>query len=90
MTLTGPGGTGKSRLALEVAHRVRPRFTAGVAFVPVDSLTDPDLVADAVAALGAPQEGGRPALERLTALLRQRQVLVLLDNFEHLLGAARS
>ena len=89
VTLTGPGGTGKSRLALEVAHRVRPRFTAGVAFVPLDSLTDPDLVADAVAAaLGAPQEGGRPALERLTALLRQRQVLVLLDNFEHLLGAA--
>ena len=89
VTLTGPGGTGKSRLALEVAHRVRPRFPAGVAFVPLDSLTDPDLVADAVAtALGAPEQGGRPALERLTALLRQRQVLVLLDNFEHLLGAA--
>ena len=89
VTLTGPGGTGKSRLALEVANRVRPRFPAGVAFVPLDSLTDPDLVADAVAtALGAPEQGGRPALERLTAFLRDRQVLVLLDNFEHLLGAA--
>jgi predicted ATPase len=89
VTLTGPGGIGKTRLALEVANRVRRRFRAGGAFVPLDALTDSRLVADAVAtALGAPQEGGRPALERLTAFVRDRQLLVLLDNFEHVLGAA--
>jgi predicted ATPase len=89
VTLTGPGGTGKTRLALEVANRLRHSFRAGTSFIPLESLTDSHLVADAVAtALGVPDRGGRSALERLTAFLGDRQLLLLLDNFEHVLGAA--
>jgi non-specific serine/threonine protein kinase len=93
VTLTGPGGVGKTRLALAVAADVAADFTDGVAFVALESLREPALVWPTVAhALGLPDTGGRPLTERLIAFLRPRHVLLVLDTFErmvemaHLLG----
>lgn len=93
VTLTGPGGVGKTRLALAVARGVRDRAVASgvtdpVAFVPLAGLTDPSLVVSAVAqAVGARGAGGDVPGSALAAALRGRQLLVL-DNLEHLLPAA--
>jgi predicted ATPase/DNA-binding SARP family transcriptional activator len=82
VSLVGPGGVGKTRLALAAAQRATGRFEDGVAFVPLDTVSDPDLVVPAVArALGAERETAIPDLARKNALL-------VLDSFEHLLPAA--
>ena len=88
VTLTGPGGIGKTELALEVARRRAPSLTGKAAFVPLDRLTDPDLVPAAIAdALGLPPLG--PDQESgLARLLRRRRLLLILDNFEHVLDSA--
>jgi predicted ATPase/transcriptional regulator with XRE-family HTH domain len=96
LTLTGPGGVGKSRLALEAAARVaggphgpsHEAFADGAVFVPLASLRDPALVPSALAeALGIREVAGETLLETLERQLQDRRMLVLLDNFEHLLAA---
>jgi predicted ATPase/DNA-binding CsgD family transcriptional regulator len=88
VTLTGPGGVGKTRLALRTAEELLPGYTDGVWLVEMAPLTDPALVAQQVAAsLGLRDEPRRPILETLTSFLRDRQVLLVLDNCEHLLAA---
>jgi len=89
VTVTGPGGVGKSRLAAEVARRVAGRFADGVWLVELASVQDPALVQAAVAvALGVRQAPGMSAEDSLVAVLARRQLLVVLDNCEHVLGAA--
>jgi predicted ATPase/class 3 adenylate cyclase len=89
LTLTGPGGTGKTRLALEVAHRQLPSFRDGVWFVDLSAVTDPSVVPTEIAtALGAPREPGTSPLGRLDHHLRDREILLVLDNFEQVLEAA--
>ncbi|HLL49890.1 MAG TPA: adenylate/guanylate cyclase domain-containing protein, partial [Thermomicrobiales bacterium] len=89
VTLTGPGGVGKTRLALQVAADVLEVFPDGAFFVELGPLTDPALVPSTVAStLGVREDGGRPVIEVLTGYLRDRQLLLLLDNVEHLLPAA--
>ena len=89
VTLTGPGGVGKTRLALEVAADLRSAFAGGVVWVPLAALTDPTLVPSAIAqALGLTETGALPVQEALTISLRDRPVLLLLDNFEHVAAAA--
>ncbi|HTD80451.1 MAG TPA: AAA family ATPase [Chloroflexota bacterium] len=89
LTLTGAPGVGKSRLALEVASRLRGAFADGVFFVPLAPLSDPAHVLVTVAhALNLGISGQRPVAERLGRYLRNRQVLLVLDNFEHVLLAA--
>ena len=89
LTLTGPGGTGKTRLALEVAADVADEYPDGVYFVALAALSDPALVAPSIAAAAAiPQTGSRPPLEQLIEGLRGRRTLLVLDNFEQLLPAA--
>jgi len=81
LTVTGPGGTGKTRLALQVAAELVGRLRDGVFWVPLAGLADPELVSSEVAqAIGAPDD--------LNRFLRGRELLLLLDNFEHLLAAA--
>jgi predicted ATPase/class 3 adenylate cyclase len=89
VTLTGPGGTGKTRLALHAAHELRAEFPDGAYFVDLAPIRDPAFVALAVAqALGvAADPGGDPA-RALASHLRDRQLLLLLDNFEQVVAAA--
>jgi non-specific serine/threonine protein kinase len=89
VTLTGPGGVGKTRLALAAAAELANRFVAGVVFVPLAAVRDPALVLPAIAhAVGVREGSDRPLSARLAAALRARDVLLLLDNFEHVLDAA--
>jgi predicted ATPase len=89
VTLTGPGGVGKTRLALQVAADLTPQFADGVAFVSLASLKDPELVELPVArALQVPEADGQSLGERLLEYLRPRQLLLLLDNTEQLVSAA--
>ncbi|RSZ64788.1 LuxR family transcriptional regulator [Corynebacterium hylobatis] len=89
VTLTGPGGVGKTRLALEIAERSRRSFRDGVWLVELDSLRTGDRVAPAVAtALRVPDQSNRVALERVVDYLRDREVLLVLDNCEHVLQEA--
>jgi predicted ATPase/DNA-binding SARP family transcriptional activator len=89
LTLTGPGGTGKTRLALQIAADLLEEFAEGVFFVPLASHSGPGLVASAIAqAVGIRESGGRPLAESLTAHLRAKQLMLLLDNFEHVIAAA--
>ena len=88
VTLTGPGGVGKTRLAFELADRSRKAFRDGVCGIELASLEDESSVASTVlAALSVPDQSNRPALEKLVEYLRDRQLLIVLDNCEHLLPA---
>jgi len=85
VTLTGSGGVGKTRLSLRLAEEALGEFTDGVWFVELASLSDPELVPrQAAISLGLAEETGRSSIETLTAHLRQRQSLLVLDNCEHL------
>jgi len=89
VTLTGPGGTGKTRLGLQVAADLSDRFAGGVFFVNLAPLGDSALVLPAIAeTLAIREESGRALLERVTEELRLRRLLLLLDNFEQVIGAA--
>jgi predicted ATPase/class 3 adenylate cyclase/DNA-binding CsgD family transcriptional regulator len=89
LTLTGPGGTGKTRLALQVAVELLEVFADGVYFVDLAPISDPDLVASTIAqALAVKESGGQPLAERLSEYLRAKHMLLVLDNFEQVLGAA--
>jgi predicted ATPase/class 3 adenylate cyclase len=89
LTLTGPGGTGKTRLALRIAAESADAFRDGVVFVALSALEDPSLVASTVAAaLGVQEEAGRTVLTSLSERLAGMEVLLVLDNYEQLLGAA--
>jgi predicted ATPase/class 3 adenylate cyclase len=88
LTLTGPGGSGKSRLALAVATDLLTRFRDGSCFVDLSPVTDPDLVPAAVAnALGVPEAAGRPILDGVKEHLRDRELLQVVDNFEQVAEA---
>ena len=89
LTLTGAGGTGKTRLALQLAAEASDRFQAGVFAVFLAPLTDPALVLPALAhALKLREAPGQNLTETLKEYLRDRELLALFDNFEHLLAAA--
>jgi predicted ATPase/transcriptional regulator with XRE-family HTH domain len=89
VTLTGPGGTGKTRLAIEVADRVGPAFPDGVFFVSLATVTDPGLVVSTIAqTIGVRESASRPLIESLQAFLREKTGLLVLDNFEQVVSAA--
>jgi predicted ATPase/class 3 adenylate cyclase len=89
LTLTGPGGTGKTRLALQVAAEVLADFADGAFFVDLSAITDPGVVPSEIAgALGMAEEPGRPIVESLKDHLRDRELLLVLDNFEQVPDAA--
>ncbi len=89
LTLTGTGGVGKTRLALQVATQLLDDFADGVSFVSLAPISDPDLVIPTIAqALDLKESGARPLPDLLTAFLRDKQLLLLLDNFEQVVQAA--
>jgi predicted ATPase len=91
LTLTGPGGVGKTRLALQIADDVRDAFPDGVRFVDLAPITAPDLVTPTIAhALGVGDVGGAPIVDRLRDSLRPKHLLLVLDNFEQVVEAATS
>ena len=89
LTLTGAGGVGKTRLALEVATQTQELFADGTVFVPLAALRDPALLPEAIAqVLDIRERAGCTMLQCVTHELAARQMLLILDNFEHLLAAA--
>jgi predicted ATPase len=89
LTLTGPGGVGKTRLAVAVAAGVANVFPDGVWFVALAPIADPALVPPTIAeTIGLPDVGGSPLAERLAAYFGDRRRLLVLDNFEHVVEAA--
>src|SRR4051794_7768013 len=89
VTLTGAGGTGKTRLGLQVAANLLERFDDGALFVDLAPIADPALVLSTIArSLGVPDAAGRPMLDIVGSYLQGRRVLLLLDNFEQVLDAA--
>jgi predicted ATPase/DNA-binding CsgD family transcriptional regulator len=89
LTLTGPGGVGKTRLALAAARDLLPDFVDGVCFVPLAAISDPTFVLPALAqALGLREMDAYAPLEELQAALGSQSLLLLLDNFEQVLAAA--
>jgi predicted ATPase/class 3 adenylate cyclase len=88
LTLTGPGGTGKTRLSIRVAEELLDEYRDGCWFVPLETLREPDLVPSAIAsALSVRVPGDKPALEALSAWLTEKQLLLVLDNFEQVTTA---
>jgi predicted ATPase/DNA-binding CsgD family transcriptional regulator/transcriptional regulator with XRE-family HTH domain len=89
VTLIGTGGCGKTRLALAVAEGLLDGFAEGIIFIPLAAIADPHLVAATVArTLDVREAPGIPLMDRLIRALERRRLLLLLDNFEHLLEAA--
>jgi excisionase family DNA binding protein len=89
LTLTGPGGIGKTRLALEAARGVSDAFADGAVFAPLAAVRDPAVVPSAIVqALGMLESDYLPPAERLAATLRDRRLLLILDNFEHVAAAS--
>ncbi|HEV2583682.1 MAG TPA: AAA family ATPase, partial [Ktedonobacteraceae bacterium] len=89
LTLTGPGGTGKTRLGLQVAAEASERFVDGVFFVNLAPISDPALVVPTIAqTLELKETGEQPLLDLLKTSLREKQLLLLLDNFEQVVSAA--
>jgi predicted ATPase/class 3 adenylate cyclase len=89
LTLTWPGGTGKTRLALQLAAQVSDAFPDGTWFVPLEPLRDPDLVLPTVArTIAVFPRPGEAALDALAAAIAERRMFLVLDNFEQVVGAA--
>ena len=89
VTLTGPGGVGKTRLAAAAGERLRDRFPAGTAFIPLETVTDPELVAPAIGrAIEADLGGSGPPLQAVIQRLQEDRWLLILDNLEQALDAA--
>jgi predicted ATPase/DNA-binding SARP family transcriptional activator len=88
VTLTGPGGTGKTRLALATAQALEPELRDGALFVSLAPVSDPELLVPTIAEALDVREGGRALAEGVTEHLRERRMLLVLDNFEQLLSAA--
>ncbi|HEX5688569.1 MAG TPA: helix-turn-helix domain-containing protein, partial [Roseiflexaceae bacterium] len=89
VTLTGPGGAGKSRLCVQVAAELLGRFEHGVWFVNLAPVNDPNLVASTIAdALGVRETAGISIVDLLKRYVREKRILLLLDNFEHVVEAA--
>ncbi|QBD82059.1 tetratricopeptide repeat protein [Ktedonosporobacter rubrisoli] len=89
VTLLGPGGIGKTRLSVQVANEVRSYFTDGSCFVSLSSITDAALVLPSIAQhLGIHENGSQRILERLKQLLKNKHLLLILDNFEQVVEAA--
>ena len=88
VTLTGPGGTGKTRLSLQVAAQAVDDFPDGVFFVPLETVRDPDLVASRIAGeIGIAETGGRSGRDVVVEWLTGKRVLLVLDNFEQVVEA---
>jgi predicted ATPase/class 3 adenylate cyclase len=89
LTLTGPGGTGKTRLSIRVASDLLPRFRDGTFFVALAPITDPGLVIPTVAhTLGLRESADRPTIEAVIEYLRNKEVLLILDNVEQVVDSA--
>jgi len=89
LTLTGPGGSGKTRLCIELAAGVAAGYPDGVYFVRLAPVREPGLVPSSIAqCIGLPDSRGPSLVEHLASYLRDRRLLLVLDNFEHLLAAA--
>jgi non-specific serine/threonine protein kinase len=89
VTLTGPGGVGKTRLALSAAAAAADAFPDGVVFVPLAAITDPSLVAATIAqAVGVRETGDKLLFDRLRTVMQHQRFLLVLDNFEQLVEAA--
>ena len=89
LTLLGAGGIGKTRLAIQVAIQLRERYADGVCFVALAAIRDPGLLLSSIAQeLGLQEGGAQPLVETVKAFLRDKQFLLLLDNFEQLVSAA--
>ena len=89
LTLTGPGGTGKTRLSLEVAAEVLTKFPGGVFFVQLAPIRDPALIPSSIAqAIGIQESLDRPMLEVVKEYLHDKELLLVLDNFEQLIAGA--
>jgi len=89
LTMTGPGGVGKTRLGLQAATELRAAFADGVFFVGLAPIQAPDLVVSTIAQLlGVKERGGAPLIDRLKEVLHDTHMLLVLDNFEHVAAAA--
>src|SRR6266571_4595639 len=89
LTLTGPGGVGKTSLALQIATNMEEDFVDGIYLVPLAPISDANLVIPTIAqTLGLGEAGDQPLFERLTAYLQEKHLLLLLDNFDQVISAA--